>query len=69
MVLHTSEQNHLSQHQEDCSAPKWNDKAKGTAPTHVNHSDEQGQGNQRPQNHIKYLKGTHVCYCLFAKAN
>ncbi|KAL9845546.1 spermatogenesis-associated protein 1 isoform 2-T2 [Geothlypis trichas] len=56
VVLHTSEQNHLSQHQEDCSAPKWNDKAKGTAPTHVNHSDEQGQGNQRPQNHIKYQK-------------
>ncbi|XP_054494690.2 spermatogenesis-associated protein 1 [Agelaius phoeniceus] len=56
LVLHTSEQNHLSQDQEDCSAPKWNDKAQGTAPTHVNHSDQQGQGNQRPQNHIKYQK-------------
>ncbi|XP_041277730.1 spermatogenesis-associated protein 1 [Onychostruthus taczanowskii] len=56
LVLQTSEQNHLSQDQEDCSAPKWNDKAKGTALTHVNHSDEQGQGRQRPQNHIKYQK-------------
>ncbi|XP_041339471.1 spermatogenesis-associated protein 1 [Pyrgilauda ruficollis] len=56
LVLQTSEQNHLSQDQEDCSAPKCNDKAKGTALTHVNHSDEQGQGRQRPQNHIKYQK-------------
>ncbi|XP_066181233.1 spermatogenesis-associated protein 1 [Sylvia atricapilla] len=52
--LQTSEQNHLSQAQEVYSAPKWNYKAKGTALTHVNHSDEQGQGIQRPQNHIKY---------------
>ncbi|XP_054371737.1 spermatogenesis-associated protein 1 [Molothrus ater] len=56
LVLHTSEQNHLSQDQEDCNASKWNDKAQGTAPTHVNHSDQQGQSNQRPQNHIKYQK-------------
>uniref|UniRef100_A0A8C3NZW2 Spermatogenesis-associated protein 1 C-terminal domain-containing protein n=1 Tax=Cyanoderma ruficeps TaxID=181631 RepID=A0A8C3NZW2_9PASS len=54
LVSQTSGQNHLSQDQEDCSAPKWNDKAKGTALTHVNYSDEQGQGVQRPQNHIKY---------------
>ncbi|XP_062353743.1 spermatogenesis-associated protein 1 [Cinclus cinclus] len=43
LVLQTSEQNHLSQDQEDCNVPKWNDKAKGTALTHVNQSDEQGQ--------------------------
>lgn len=64
-VLQTSEQNHLSQDQEDCNAPKWNYKATRTALTHVNHSDEQGQGNKRPQNHTKYQKGTHACYCLF----
>ncbi|KAM4895710.1 spermatogenesis-associated protein 1 [Sylvia borin] len=52
--LQTSEQNHLSQAQEVYSAPKWKDKAKGTALTHVNHSDKQGQGIQRRQNHIKY---------------
>lgn len=68
LVLQSSEQNHLSQDQEDCDAPKWNDKAKGTALPHVNHSDEQGQDNQRPQNHIKYQKGTNVYCCLFAKA-
>ncbi|XP_063263457.1 spermatogenesis-associated protein 1 [Prinia subflava] len=56
LVLQTSEQNHLSQDQEECSAPKWNDKAKGAALTGVNHSEEQGQGNQRPQNQIKYQK-------------
>ncbi|KAL9845552.1 spermatogenesis-associated protein 1 isoform 6-T8 [Geothlypis trichas] len=58
VVLHTSEQNHLSQHQEDCSAPKWNDKAKGTAPTHVNHSDEQGQelANMENNEHQKDTK-------------
>ncbi|XP_039583041.1 spermatogenesis-associated protein 1, partial [Passer montanus] len=56
LVLQTSEQNHLSQDQEACSAPKWNDKAKGTALTHEKHSDEQGQGHQRPQNPIKYQK-------------
>lgn len=67
LVLQTSDQNHLSQDQEDCSAPKWNDKAKGTALTHVNQSDEQGQGNQRPQNHTEHQKGTNVCYCLSAK--
>ncbi|XP_074893679.1 spermatogenesis-associated protein 1 [Buteo buteo] len=55
-ILQTSQQNHLSQDQEP-NTPKWNDKAKGTALTlHVNHSDEQGQNNQRPQNHIKYQK-------------
>ncbi|KFO56606.1 Spermatogenesis-associated protein 1, partial [Corvus brachyrhynchos] len=52
LVLQSSEQNHLSQDQEDCDAPKWNDKSKGTALTHVNHGDEQGQDNQRLQNHI-----------------
>ncbi|XP_068056018.1 LOW QUALITY PROTEIN: spermatogenesis-associated protein 1 [Anomalospiza imberbis] len=56
LVLQTSEQNHLSQDQEECSAPKWSYRATGTALTHVNHSDEQGQGNKRPQNHIKYQK-------------
>ncbi|XP_063021869.1 spermatogenesis-associated protein 1 [Melospiza melodia melodia] len=56
LVLQTSEQNHLSQDEEDCNAPRWNDKAKGTALTHVNQSDEQDQGNQRPQNHVKYQK-------------
>ncbi|KAL2301515.1 hypothetical protein Nmel_010903 [Mimus melanotis] len=56
LVSQTSEQNHLSQDQEDCNAPKWNDKAKGTALTHVNHNDEQGQGNQRPQNHTTHQK-------------
>lgn len=67
-ILQTSQQNHLSQDQEP-NTPKWNDKAKGTALTlHVNHSDEQGQNNQRPQNHIKYQKGTTVHCHLFAKA-
>ncbi|XP_050757135.1 spermatogenesis-associated protein 1 [Gymnogyps californianus] len=57
MVLQTSQQNHLSQDQKERNTPKWNDKAKGTALTlHVNHSDEQGQNNQTPQNHIKYRK-------------
>lgn len=68
LVSQSSEKNHLSQDQEECSAPKWNDKAKGTALTRVNHSDEQGQGNQRLQNHIKYQMSTNVCYCLFVKA-
>nr|XP_009943259.1 PREDICTED: spermatogenesis-associated protein 1 [Opisthocomus hoazin] len=32
----------------------WNDKAKGTAFTlHINHSEEQGQNNQTPPNHIQ----------------
>lgn len=65
LVLQTSEQSHLSQDQEDCSAPKWNDKAKGAALTHVNHSDGQGQGNQRAQNRIKYQTSTNVCYFGF----
>ncbi|KAI1236715.1 hypothetical protein IHE44_0014968 [Lamprotornis superbus] len=56
LLSQTSEQNHLSQDQEGYSAPKWNNKAKGTALTHVNHSAEQGQGNQRPQNHTKHQK-------------
>ncbi|KAM6129111.1 spermatogenesis-associated protein 1 [Phoenicopterus ruber ruber] len=57
MVLQTSQQNHLSQDQKERNTPKWNDKAKGSARTlHVNHSDEQGQNNQTPQNHIKYRK-------------
>ncbi|KAM6305671.1 spermatogenesis-associated protein 1 [Aegotheles albertisi] len=56
-VLETSQQKHLSQDQKEHDAPEWNDKAKGTALTlHVNHSDEQGQNNQTPQNHIKYRK-------------
>ncbi|XP_027754190.1 spermatogenesis-associated protein 1 isoform X2 [Empidonax traillii] len=51
------EQNHLSQDQKDRNTPKWNDKAKGTAFTlHINDSDEQGQDNQTPRNHIKYQK-------------
>ncbi|XP_027504696.1 spermatogenesis-associated protein 1 isoform X1 [Corapipo altera] len=57
MTLQSSEQNHLSQDQKDHNTPKWNDKAKGTAFTlHINHSDEQGQDNQTPRNHIKYQK-------------
>uniref|UniRef100_A0A803V536 Spermatosis associated 1 n=1 Tax=Ficedula albicollis TaxID=59894 RepID=A0A803V536_FICAL len=56
LELQMSEQNPLSQDWEDCNAPKWNDKAKGAALTHVNHSDEKGQGNQRPQNHTKHQK-------------
>lgn len=68
-ILQTSQQNHLGQEQKKPNTPKWNDKAKGTALTlHVNHSDEQGQNNQRPQNHIKYRKGTMVHCHLFAKA-
>lgn len=69
LVLQTSEQNHLNQEQEGCNAPKWNDKAKGTALTHVNHSDEQGQDNKRHQNDFKYQKDTNVYHCLFAKAS
>ncbi|KAM6065955.1 spermatogenesis-associated protein 1 [Chlamydotis macqueenii] len=57
MVLQTSQQNELSQDQKQHNTPKGNDKAKGIALTlHVNHSDEQGQNNQTPQNHIKYPK-------------
>ncbi|XP_075567474.1 spermatogenesis-associated protein 1 [Pelecanus crispus] len=57
MLLQTSQQQHLSQNQEEHNTPKWNGKAKGTALTlHVNHSDEQGQNNRTPQNHIKYRK-------------
>uniref|UniRef100_A0A8D2MK90 Spermatosis associated 1 n=1 Tax=Zonotrichia albicollis TaxID=44394 RepID=A0A8D2MK90_ZONAL len=58
LVLQTSEQNHLSQGEEDCNAPKWNDKAKGTALTRVNHSDEQGQelANMENNEHQKDTK-------------
>ncbi|XP_054689174.1 spermatogenesis-associated protein 1 [Grus americana] len=57
MVFQTSQQNGLSQGQNQHHTPKWNDKAKGTAFTlHENHSDEQGQNNQTPQNCIKYRK-------------
>ncbi|XP_058664930.1 spermatogenesis-associated protein 1 [Ammospiza caudacuta] len=58
LVLQTSEQNHLSQQEEDCNAPRWNDKAKGTALTHVNHSDEQGQelANMENNEHQKDTK-------------
>ncbi|XP_064575832.1 spermatogenesis-associated protein 1 [Zonotrichia leucophrys gambelii] len=58
LVLQTSEQNHLSQDEEDCNAPKWNDKAKGTALTRVNHSDEQGQelANMENNEHQKDTK-------------
>ncbi|KFQ59866.1 Spermatogenesis-associated protein 1, partial [Pelecanus crispus] len=38
MLLQTSQQQHLSQNQEEHNTPKWNGKAKGTALTlHVNH--------------------------------
>ncbi|XP_072723762.1 spermatogenesis-associated protein 1 [Ciconia boyciana] len=57
MLLQTSQKNHLSQNEKEHNTLKWNDKNKGTALTlHVNHSDEQGQNNQTPQNHIKYQK-------------
>ncbi|KAM9280411.1 spermatogenesis-associated protein 1 [Cariama cristata] len=57
MVLQTSQQNHISQDQKKHNTPKWNDKAEGTAlALHVNHSDEQGQNNETPKNHIKYRK-------------
>ncbi|XP_057886554.1 spermatogenesis-associated protein 1 [Melospiza georgiana] len=58
LVLLTSEQNHLSQDEEDCNASRWNDKAKGTALTHVNHSDEQGQelANMENNEHQKDTK-------------
>lgn len=60
-VVQTSQQNHLSQDRKEHNTPKWNDEAKGsTLILHVNHSDEQGQNNQTPQNHIKYQKGTTV---------
>ncbi|XP_039928807.1 spermatogenesis-associated protein 1 [Hirundo rustica] len=58
LVLQTSEQNPLSQDQNECSAPKWNDKAKGTALTLENHSDEQGQelANMENNDHKKDTK-------------
>ncbi|CAN0208190.1 unnamed protein product [Bubo scandiacus] len=57
MVLEASQQNHLSQGQKHHNTPKWNDKAEGTALTlRVNHTDEEGQNNHTPQNHIKYQK-------------
>ena len=69
MVLQTSQQKHLSQDQKDHSTPTWNDKAKGTAFTlHINHSEEQGQNNQTPPNHIQCREGTTVHCHLFAKA-
>lgn len=69
MLLQASQQSHLGQNKKEHNTPKWNDKAKGTALTlPVNHSDEQGQNNQTPQNPIKYRKGTTVHCHLFAKA-
>ncbi|XP_074764274.1 spermatogenesis-associated protein 1 [Athene noctua] len=57
MVLEASQQNHLSQGEKHHNAPKWNDKAEGTALTLCgNQSDEQGQNNHTPPNHIKYQK-------------
>uniref|UniRef100_A0A663DZF6 Spermatosis associated 1 n=1 Tax=Aquila chrysaetos chrysaetos TaxID=223781 RepID=A0A663DZF6_AQUCH len=64
--LESIQSSHQLENQEMHSPAEW---AKGTALTlHVNHSDEQGQNNQRPQNHIKYQKGTIVHCHLFAKA-
>ncbi|XP_052521987.1 spermatogenesis-associated protein 1 [Tympanuchus pallidicinctus] len=52
-----SQHSHLSWDPKEPPAPKWNDKAKGTALTlHVNHSDEQDQNNQTHQNHMTYPK-------------
>ncbi|XP_038000512.1 spermatogenesis-associated protein 1 isoform X2 [Motacilla alba alba] len=59
LILQTSEQNNLSQDQEDCNAPKRNDKAKGSALTHVNHSDEQGQELANMENN-DYQKDTRL---------
>ncbi|XP_009671516.2 spermatogenesis-associated protein 1 isoform X1 [Struthio camelus] len=57
VLLQSSQQNCRSQDQKEHNAPKWNDKAKGTALTlHVNRSDEQGQDNQTPPDYIKYQK-------------
>ncbi|XP_056211753.1 spermatogenesis-associated protein 1 [Falco biarmicus] len=57
IVLQTAQQNHLSQDQGERNTPEWNEKAKRTTPTlHVNLSDEQGQNNQTPPNHVKYQK-------------
>ncbi|KAM7046853.1 spermatogenesis-associated protein 1 [Acridotheres tristis] len=58
LVSQTSEQNRLSQDQEGYSAPKWNNKAKGTALTDVNHSDEQGRepANMENNEHQKDTK-------------
>ncbi|XP_005050327.1 PREDICTED: spermatogenesis-associated protein 1 [Ficedula albicollis] len=58
LELQMSEQNPLSQDWEDCNAPKWNDKAKGAALTHVNHSDEKGQelANMENNEHSKDTK-------------
>ncbi|XP_026710156.1 spermatogenesis-associated protein 1 [Athene cunicularia] len=56
-VLVAAQQNHLSQGQKHRNAPKWNDKAEGAALTlRGNHSNEQGQNNHTPPNHIKYQK-------------
>uniref|UniRef100_A0A8C3M013 Spermatogenesis associated 1 n=1 Tax=Chrysolophus pictus TaxID=9089 RepID=A0A8C3M013_CHRPC len=57
IVQKNSQHNHLSQDPKEPHAPKWNDKAKGTALTlHVNHSDEQDQDNQTHQNLMTYPK-------------
>ncbi|XP_064928745.1 spermatogenesis-associated protein 1 [Columba livia] len=55
MVLQSPQQSHLRQDPKEHPAPKQSDKAKGNTLTlHVNHSAEQGQNIQTPQNHIKY---------------
>lgn len=57
IVQKNSQQSHLSQDPKEPHAPKWNDKAKGTALTlHVNHSDEREQNNQIHQNLMPYPK-------------
>lgn len=64
-VQKNSQQSHLSQDPKEPHAPKWNDKAKGTALTlHVNHSDEQEQNNQIHQNLMPYPKGTVHCHLV-----
>eukprot|EP00076_Gallus_gallus_P024233 XP_015146359.1 spermatogenesis-associated protein 1 isoform X3 [Gallus gallus] len=60
IVQKNSQQSHLSQDPKEPHAPKWNDKAKGTALTlHVNHSDERDQNNQIHQNLMPYPKDYH----------
>ncbi|XP_021259977.1 spermatogenesis-associated protein 1 isoform X2 [Numida meleagris] len=55
IVQKNSQQSRHSQDPKD--APKWNDKAKGTALTlHVKHSDEQDRNNQIHQNLMTYPK-------------
>lgn len=68
MVLQSPQQSHLRQDPKEHPAPKQSDKAKGNTLTlHVNHSAEQGQNIQTPQNHIKYQNGKTVHCHLFAK--